>query len=99
MAEHEELRRLLYGDRPSQRRYTQDSPVLPEVWFTYNARPRARHDLLLTPHAPRSPAALADELAVRLREQGVTRAQARLAYTNTYVAVRLTFAELVRAAL
>jgi len=89
-----ELRGLLFGDRDRQRRFTQDSPILPEVWFAFAERERV--ELLLTPHAPRQPAALAYEMRLRL---GPAAQGTGLVYTNTYVAANLTFAELIRAAL
>ncbi|HEX8122492.1 MAG TPA: S8 family peptidase [Solirubrobacteraceae bacterium] len=86
----------LYGGRGEQRRFTQDSPILPEVWLAYAAEPEGRLNLLLTPHGERR----AVELAMVLRERlGRSASRAELAPTNTYVAARLTFAELVQAAL
>ena len=31
-------------------RFTQDSPVLPDVWFEFGKNPTAKLDLLLNPH-------------------------------------------------
>ena len=39
---------LIYGGRAG-RRFTQDSPVLPDVWIAYAAHPNQKIDLLLTP--------------------------------------------------
>ena len=49
------------------RRFTQDSPVLPDVWIHYGLEPRRRHDLLLTPAFERSPGTLKNELRARLK--------------------------------
>ena len=46
-------------------RFTQDSPILPDVWLAYGLEPRKRHELLLTPHSGAQP----HELARKLREQ------------------------------
>jgi hypothetical protein len=35
--------------RAGQRRFTQDSPVLPDVWIHYGLEPKEPLDLLLTP--------------------------------------------------
>jgi serine protease AprX len=42
---------LVYGPTPGGRRFTQDSPVLPDVWLEYGLHPGAARDLLLTPHS------------------------------------------------
>ncbi len=96
----ERLQTLLYGDAGRQRRFTQDSPLSPEVWVAYGREPRARIDLLLTPHAPARAATLAVELRTCLEAQKAEDPGApRLAYTNSYVAAGLTFEELITCAL
>lgn len=74
------------------RRYTQDSPVLPGVWFAFGEKPEGRLDLLLTPHA-RSTAA---ELVHALRKSLTDPVTAQLAYNESYVVVSADFSELVR---
>jgi serine protease AprX len=74
------------------RRYTQDSPVLPGVWYAFGENPQSKRDLLLTPHA-RSTAA---QLVRALRESLTDPVSARLAYNETYVVVSVDFPELVR---
>jgi hypothetical protein len=32
-----------------RQRFTQDTPILPEVWYAYAAEPDKQHDLLITP--------------------------------------------------
>ena len=67
--EREWLRRIVFG-RDGTHRFTQDSPILPEVWLVGGLRfcsePEQRIDLLLTPHRAHTPAALAEELQYRL---------------------------------
>lgn len=98
------LRRLIFRTFGHQR-FTQDSPILPDVWLAY-ARSDAsdRHDLILTPHAGHTAGAVAvaleqaldryhaDETAADRRHR---RAGTRLAYSRSSVVVRLTFAELI----
>jgi len=85
-------------------RFTQDSPVLPDVWIAYGLRGGAQ-DLLLTPNWQSGAVALAGALYARLRG-GPGRADgseparaAAIATTQSTVAARLTLAELVWAAL
>jgi subtilisin family serine protease len=63
------LRRLVF-DGEDTRRFTQDSPILPDVWLSagmlYCADPSARADLLLTPYKGRTPLRLAEVLRQRL---------------------------------
>ncbi len=40
---------LVYGPATGGRRFTQDSPVLPDVWLEFGMHPGAARDLLLTP--------------------------------------------------
>src|SRR4051812_24865348 len=90
--DRDELTRWIFGSDEA-RRYTQDSPVLPDVWLAYGAAPDDPVDLLLTPHAQSSAAAVAAALAEVL---GDHRQETRLAYTNSYAAASLNFAQLIR---
>lgn len=47
-------------------RFTQDSPILPDVWAEYGQRPTERIDLLLNPYKDVSPGRLCDILIKRL---------------------------------
>jgi serine protease AprX len=76
---------------PSLRRFTQDSPVLPDVWFAFGQEPDVRLDLLLVPYHGVSPGTLAK--AMRDRELG---SETRIAYHESTVAACLTFRELVQ---
>ncbi|MGI9043268.1 MAG: hypothetical protein ACR2GK_03980, partial [Gemmatimonadaceae bacterium] len=108
--EREWLEDLMFTGAAS-RRFTQDSPVLPDVWLEYmkwSQQNRAyRVDLLITPHRNSSAPDLARALIERLdadkdtpqwKEWHGTRpiAQAGLAYHQSAVVVKASFAELVR---
>ncbi len=74
-----------------RRRFTQDSPILPEVWKEFGkVRPARRLELLLTPHTGSSVPALAKALAP---------GAPGLVYNESVVLAELTFAELIRVAL
>ena len=47
--DRKDIIKLIYGQGPVQR-FTQDSPVLPDVWIAYAANPDDPQDLLLTPY-------------------------------------------------
>jgi serine protease AprX len=85
---------LMLGGRGAFR-FTQDSPVLPDVWTAYAAKPGEPLDLLLTPHDDSGPG----ELALALRDRLPKDARPRLAYTGTYVAATLTLEQLIVAAI
>ena len=98
------------GGRP--RRYTQDSPVMPDVWIHYGLEPFRRHELLLTPMNDRRPGKLAEILKKRLTNdkltpsfqkglgrQYVSYGTSRIAYNQTTVVADLWFHELIRVAL
>ncbi len=59
------LSRLIFETFGDQR-YTQDSPIMPDVWLSFARAPRAKLDLLLTPVAGDSPSKLATLLTERL---------------------------------
>ena len=69
--EREWLRNVIFN-ADKLRRFTQDSPILPEVWLTagleYCIDPNTRVDLLLTPHRDSTAAELGVELRKRLKE-------------------------------
>jgi hypothetical protein len=108
----EQIDLLIYGG-PGASRFTQDSPVLPDVWIRYSEQPSKRHELLLTPYQDpkegRTPAGrLARGLRIQLEryharagihgDAGSAR-DAEIAYNVTTVVAQLTFAELVRVVL
>jgi serine protease AprX len=80
---------------PEERRFTQESPVLPEVWIRFGEDPTARQDLLLTPHKDSTAA----ELLAALTAGGVGRVRGDdpgLACNEGYVVARLDYRQLVR---
>ncbi len=56
---------LIFGTE-NDRRYTQDSPILPDVWLEYAKTPNEPVDLLLTPHRDMSAGQLANAIRNRL---------------------------------
>jgi hypothetical protein len=62
----DEIEELFYGKPEQQRRFTQDFPILPDVWIAYGKAPTARVELLLTPHTESDAPGLARALRHRL---------------------------------
>lgn len=95
--------------RAPMRRYTQDCPILPDVWFEYGKDPEAPVDLLLTPHRDASPGEVAIAVQKRLsqdqgrpsveRQPGGGRSATRLVYSQSTVVGYFWFDELVRVVL
>jgi serine protease AprX len=83
-----ELRRWLLGDG-TDRRFTQDSPVMPDVWLAFGDDPAAAVDVLLSPFRGADAGALAAALREPLGSDG------ELAYNRAYVVVRVTLDELI----
>ncbi|MCP5030653.1 MAG: S8 family serine peptidase [Actinomycetia bacterium] len=57
------------------RRFTQDSPVMPDVWIQFGLEPFKRQDLLLTPLFDRSPGVLADSFRKSLQAQQTNKSE------------------------
>lgn len=99
--DREFLEWLIFGGE-GDRRYTQSSPVLPDVWIAYGTEPGSRHQLLFTPHREASAGTVARVLRTRLGLAGPDGSEDPeemghfLVYTPTSVAVRLTLQELIR---
>ncbi len=103
-----ELEELIYR-YDGLTRFTQDSPVLPDVWFEFGNNPSARIDLLLNPHFEASPGRVAQVIEERLAAEGKSKAASKfhcdddrdadIAYNQSTVVVRLCFHELIRAVL
>jgi serine protease AprX len=92
--EFQQLSRWIFGSDQLQR-FTQDSPVMPDVWLAYGEERKRPLDLLLEPHRTSSPA----ELAAAVLDADSTpddRADMRLAYNQSHVAVHLSLHEMVR---
>lgn len=83
---------------PGQRRFTQDSPVMPEVWTGFADHPDERGDLLLTPHRNASAARLMKALAKQLLDDdlGEDTGEHGLAYNEGYVVAWIDLRQLVR---
>jgi hypothetical protein len=106
-----EIDALLYGGRHNPR-FTQDSPVLPDVWIKYAEAPDTAHELLATPYQdPVTGSVTAGQLSRalkavlarpearprRARGRGAGRERgAAVAYNQATVLARLSFEELVR---
>ena len=93
------VEKLMFGTGRA-RRFTQDSPVLPDVWLAYAGAldddqvmlsERGALELLLTPYRDKQPGEVRNVLRSRLPEE------ARVIYNQTTVLTDLTFEELVRA--
>jgi len=105
----EQIEELFYGKPEYQRRFTQDFPILPDVWLRYAKSHSERVDLLLTPHyesdAPTLSTALRNRLTIE-REPGnrVSREHPqlpapRILFNQSVVLARLSFREMLRGAL
>lgn len=88
-----EVNSLLFGMGERQR-FTQDTPILPEVWYAYAAAPDARHDLLITPLNTDSANRLLREMLDAHGDD--TLVEAVPAALRGFVAMRLTFEEFCR---
>ena len=80
------------------KRFTQDSPVMPDVWLEYGREPNTAIDLLLEPHADSSTAELA-KAVLEADHSPKDPAPIELAYNQSHVAVRLTFEQMLRSVL
>lgn len=106
--ERDALERLIYRNG-GPKRFTQDSPVMPDVWFEFGTNPNGRVDLLLNPHYQASPGRVAKLLEDRLLIEQKSKSAAKfgcdekggydIAYNQSTVVVRLCFHELVRVVL
>ncbi len=84
------------------RRFTQDTPILPEVWIGYGAHNEATRTrgLLLTPNSESSVSELVRHLRTSLGKlRGVDPARVFLAYNESHVVAHITFEELIRGVL
>jgi hypothetical protein len=96
------IHELIFGtDR--ERRYTQDSPILPEVWIEYARNPDQAVDLLLTPHrdvsAGKSANAIRNRLAAEPKKYKRKGGSPEIAFAQGSVVARLYFEELIRVVL
>jgi serine protease AprX len=108
----EQIEALIYGNPEQHLRFTQDFPVLPDVWIAFAEKPNERIELLLTPYNPIDAATLQRALRERLaveqpalghyrtqHQLGSSERRPRIIFNESVVFARLTFEELVRVAL
>jgi serine protease AprX len=93
----DQIEALFYGRPENQRRFTQDFPILPDVWIEYGKDPAGRVEVLLTPHNESDAPAVARALRERLRRDAKT--TPRVLYNESVVLAALSFSELLRGAL
>ena len=80
------------------RRFTQDLPIMPDVWAAYRQQPGEPQDLLLTPHGEARAGQLAQELRRVLdvvRDKRPGSGPASVAHMPGIVAAKLYFDELI----
>ena len=107
-----QIEELFYGKSNQQRRFTQDFPILPDVWIAYGGNPTEPQPLLLTPHnesdAPTLARALRARFGVgpdagarqkRARQAGSSVGSQNVLFNESVVMAELTFHELLRDAL
>jgi serine protease AprX len=105
------IEEIFYGKSEQQRRFTQDFPVLPDVWLEY-ARPSSlRVPLLLTPHfdydAPTLARALRERLTIEIPPGSKKRWSRehpelpgpRILFNQSVVLACLSFREMMRGAM
>jgi serine protease AprX len=113
--QREAIEDLIYGGTNQRRRFTQDFPVLPDVWIGYGMEPRKRLELLLTPHTRSDAPSLSRALRARLDSEeavarklnrrtdkdriDVSKEKAYILFNESVVLAYLSFAELIRVAL
>jgi serine protease AprX len=103
-----EIEQLFFRQLTKNNRFTQDSPIYPDVWLEYfnkaTEKGDKRADLILTPHrdssAPELLKILSEKLTQYHNKQNTKEKPAwNLASTGESVAVNLNFSELIEVAL
>jgi subtilisin family serine protease len=98
----QELEILFYGKRDHEHRFTQDFPVLPDVWFAYAREETGkwhkndRLALLLTPHNTADAPKLTQALRGRVE---TPTSRPRILYNESVVLAEFSFHEMLRVAL
>jgi hypothetical protein len=87
----ESVATILYGGG-TYRRFTQDGPVLPDVWAEYLDRPNERSSLLIEPWLKRSALEVADAMR---KQMGDAYNECEAVYNRTTVSCAATFKDLV----
>src|SRR6187551_1981228 len=100
----EQFERLIFEQDSQAVRFTQDSPVYPDVWkeyFEHSSNTNYRADLILTPHKDSSAAELFQELSSHLflDKTKLKKLAWEMASSGDSVVVKLTLSELVNIAL
>src|SRR5438046_1344957 len=93
------LQEAIFGLGSAQR-FTQDSPVLPDVWWAFGQQPppgQRREGLLLTPHRHGSTSELVRAVRNQLPPAGTMAVapDVGLTYNEAYVKGEFTFDELI----
>lgn len=83
---------ILYG-AGMHRRFTQEVPVLPDVWGEYLDKPDGKINLLIEPWIKRSPTEVTEHLRRTMGEQAFDRD--RIVYNRTTVAASMALVDLV----
>jgi subtilisin family serine protease len=100
---NELIQKLILNEFNKTLRFTQDSPIYPDVWTDYfehiNNIDTYRLDLILTPHRQSSSADLFKKLSEGLQSFGSSPAEWRMASNGETIVAKLTFEELIRVAL
>ena len=82
----------IFGDERAHR-FTQNSPILPEVWLKFlENTDRKRIDVLLTPHRNSTPGKLRNAIL----HNDSDRSMAPMVYNESHIVVRVTLVELIR---
>lgn len=83
---------ILFGSG-ERRRYSQDTPILPDVWHRIAAQPSERHDLLITPLDAHSALDVMMDIVTSFPDDVLEAAEP--APLQSFVAMRLSFSEVV----
>ncbi len=76
------------------RRFTQDTPITPDVWYEFAAQPGKRQEVLLTPNRRSSVEKLAMAVRYGLIDDG--EANPKVIYNQSHVLAKVTLEQLVR---
>lgn len=94
--ERKACERVMFGVGRA-RRFTQDSPVLPDVWIKFAENLDAKRELLLTPYAEARPGEVRRVVEERLAADPATNCEQReLIYNQSTALATVSFKELVR---
>lgn len=88
---------ILWPPRTNVRggRFTQDTPVTPDVWYAFAEAPDEVQELLLAPNRRLSVEQLALAVRLSLIDEGVT--EPKVIYNQSHVLAKVTFRQLLRA--